>query len=53
VLQVPIGAIGVQLGAARQASLASGPKERPVAGRALINHLARYQRPPHLAASLI
>jgi hypothetical protein len=31
--------IGVRHGAARQASPASGPKERPVAGRALIHHL--------------
>jgi hypothetical protein len=46
VWQEPIGAIGVRTGAARQASLASGPKERPVAVRALIHHLARYQRPP-------
>lgn len=53
VLQESIGAIGVRTGAARQASPASGPKERPVAGRALIHHLARYQRPPQLAASLI
>ena len=50
VLQVPIGA---QPGAARQASLASGPKERPIAVRALIRHLAQYRRPPQLAASLI
>ena len=41
VLQELIGAIGVRHGAARQASPASGPKERPVAGRALIHHLAR------------
>jgi len=41
VSQESIGAIGVRNGAARQASPASGPKERPVAGRALIHHLAR------------
>jgi hypothetical protein len=45
VLQEPIGAIDVRIGAARQASPANGPKERPVAG------LARYRRPPQLAVS--
>ena len=48
VLQEPIDAIGVLVGAARQASPASGAKERPVAGRALIHHFARYRRPPQI-----